>query len=69
MIHYLALTTEGNFADACMLDGHWFAGLFGYFPTYTLGALMAAQGSVTVAVGILNIDTKIEEGHFGPIVA
>ncbi len=29
MIHYLALTTEGNFADACMLDGHWFAGLFG----------------------------------------
>lgn len=43
MQDYLQLDTRGNFADGCMQDVHWFAGLFGYFPTYTLGALMAAQ--------------------------
>jgi carboxypeptidase Taq len=26
-----------------MQDVHWYAGLFGYFPTYTIGAVMAAQ--------------------------
>ena len=27
----------------CLQDGHWAAGMFGYFPTYTLGNLAAAQ--------------------------
>jgi carboxypeptidase Taq len=27
----------------CLQDGHWAAGMFGYFPTYTLGNLIAAQ--------------------------
>ena len=27
----------------CMQDVHWSAGLFGYFPTYSLGAMYAAQ--------------------------
>src|SRR5690606_1735486 len=27
----------------CLQDVHWFDGAFGYFPTYTLGALIAAQ--------------------------
>lgn len=26
-----------------MQDVHWSAGLFGYFPTYSLGAMYAAQ--------------------------
>ena len=39
----LGLATSGNDADGCMQDVHWPAGLFGYFPTYTLGALSAAQ--------------------------
>ena len=29
--------------DGCLQDVHWYAGLFGYFPTYSLGALTAAQ--------------------------
>ncbi len=29
--------------DGCLQDGHWAAGMFGYFPTYTLGNLAAAQ--------------------------
>lgn len=29
--------------DGCLQDIHWPAGAFGYFPTYTLGAMAAAQ--------------------------
>jgi carboxypeptidase Taq len=43
MRELLSLSTAGNFKDGCMQDVHWPAGLFGYFPTYTLGALTAAQ--------------------------
>jgi carboxypeptidase Taq len=43
MRRLLGLSTEGNFKNGCMQDVHWPAGLFGYFPTYTLGALTAAQ--------------------------
>jgi carboxypeptidase Taq len=39
----LGLSTDGNFRDGCMQDVHWPSGAFGYFPTYTLGALTAAQ--------------------------
>jgi len=39
----LGLSTRGNDRDGCMQDVHWPAGLFGYFPAYTLGALTAAQ--------------------------
>ena len=43
MRRLLGLSTAGNDKDGCMQDVHWAAGLFGYFPTYTLGALTAAQ--------------------------
>jgi carboxypeptidase Taq len=43
MRRLLGLSTAGNFKNGCMQDVHWPAGLFGYFPTYTLGALTAAQ--------------------------
>ncbi len=40
--HYLGLTPP-NDADGVMQDIHWSAGLIGYFPTYSLGNLYAAQ--------------------------
>ena len=43
MTGFLGLSTEGNFKDGCMQDIHWPLGAFGYFPSYTLGALNAAQ--------------------------
>jgi carboxypeptidase Taq len=30
-------------AEGCLQDGHWGAGILGYFPSYSLGNLMAAQ--------------------------
>ena len=39
---YLGITPPDD-ADGCMQDVHWSAGLVGYFPTYSLGNLYAAQ--------------------------
>lgn len=43
MEQYLHLSTLGNDKDGVMQDVHWPAGLFGYFPAYTVGALLSAQ--------------------------
>ncbi len=40
---YLNLSTTNNYRDGVMQDVHWPAGLFGYFPSYTIGAMIAAQ--------------------------
>ena len=40
--HYLGIKPEGD-AEGCLQDIHWSAGLIGYFPTYTLGNINAAQ--------------------------
>ncbi|WP_108125772.1 carboxypeptidase M32 [Saccharospirillum mangrovi] len=40
---YLGLDTRGNYKDGPMQDIHWPSGAVGYFPSYTLGAMNAAQ--------------------------
>jgi carboxypeptidase Taq len=42
MIEYLGISPT-NDADGCLQDIHWSIGAIGYFPTYTLGNLYAAQ--------------------------
>ncbi len=43
MLSGLGLSTEGNYTNGCMQDIHWTDGTFGYFPSYTLGAVNSAQ--------------------------
>ncbi|MBL8583892.1 MAG: carboxypeptidase M32 [Rhizobiaceae bacterium] len=43
MRDYLGLSTIDSPGDGPMQDVHWPAGALGYFPSYTLGAMMAAQ--------------------------
>ncbi|MGB5444597.1 MAG: carboxypeptidase M32 [Psychromonas sp.] len=43
MQKYLGLSTAGDYKNGCMQDIHWTDGSFGYFPSYTLGAMYAAQ--------------------------
>lgn len=43
MQRYLGLSTAGNYRNGCLQDIHWTDGSFGYFPSYTMGALNAAQ--------------------------
>jgi len=45
---YLGLSTEGNHAIGCLQDIHWTDGAFGYFPSYTMGAVNAAQLSAAM---------------------
>lgn len=48
MQQYLGLDTRGNYRDGCLQDIHWTDGSFGYFPSYTLGAMYAAQFSAAL---------------------
>ncbi len=48
MQSYLGLSVNGDHAKGCMQDIHWTDGTFGYFPSYTMGAVNAAQLSATM---------------------
>ncbi|UCC14945.1 MAG: carboxypeptidase M32 [Gammaproteobacteria bacterium] len=64
----LGLSTAGNLKDGVMQDVHWFGGLFGYFPSYTLGAITAAQLFATARREIDGLSDSIERGDFTPLV-
>jgi len=51
----------------CLQDVHWSFGLIGYFPTYTLGNLYAAQFWETILVQIPDLKTQISKGEFGTL--
>ena len=54
-------------AQGVLQDVHWGAGLIGYFPTYTLGNLMAAQLWESVRAELPEIDAQLERGDFAPL--
>jgi carboxypeptidase Taq len=56
-----------NDAEGCLQDIHWAAGLFGYFPTYTLGNLYAAQFFQAAERELGSLDPAISAGDFTPI--
>lgn len=63
----LGLSTAGNFKDGPMQDVHWPSGAFGYFPSYTLGAMMAAQQWAAVERAVPDAAQDIARGHFANI--
>ncbi len=67
MKRLLGLDTRGNFTDGPLQDVHWPAGLFGYFPCYTLGAIYAAQWFATVRRLVPDLDGKIASGDLAPL--
>ena len=69
MLTYLHIDTRDNLADGCMQDVHWFAGLIGYFPTYTLGALTAAQLFAKARLDEPGIEAAVAEGDFAPLLS
>ena len=42
-LHALLGIVPPDDARGCLQDIHWYDGAFGYFPSYTLGAMAAAQ--------------------------
>ncbi len=57
-----------NDAMGVMQDIHWAFGGIGYFPTYTLGNLYAAQLLWKIRQDIPDLDDEIERGNFAGIL-
>lgn len=57
----VTVTTD---SDGVLQDVHWSAGLFGYFPTYTIGNLISAQLFSEAEKSIESLDEKIGQGRF-----
>lgn len=64
---YLGQDSRNNYANGCLQDIHWTDGAFGYFPSYTLGAMYAAQYFATLRREVPDLDSKIEAGDLAPI--
>lgn len=64
---YLGVDTKGNFKNGCLQDIHWTDGAFGYFPSYTLGAMYAAQYFATIRKRHPDMDERIAAGDLEPI--
>jgi carboxypeptidase Taq len=67
MKEYLGISPP-NDALGCMQDIHWTDGSFGYFPTYTLGAMTAAQLYSAAKKQFPNIPQEISEGKFASLM-
>ena len=52
----------------CLQDIHWPAGLWGYFPTYTLGAMTAAQLFRSACDVVPGVEQALSRGDFAPLV-
>jgi carboxypeptidase Taq len=64
----LGLNTRGNYRDGAMQDVHWPAGLFGYFPCYSLGAMYAAQWMATIRQQQPGVDAQINAGDLSGVL-
>lgn len=54
-----------NDAEGCLQDVHWAVGSFGYFPSYSIGAVIAAQLYESLRSERPELDDEIAAGHFG----
>lgn len=60
---HLGVTPKDD-REGCLQDGHWAAGLIGYFPTYTLGNVYAAQLFAAAERAIGPLDDAFAAGDF-----
>ena len=66
MDEYLGVRPETD-TNGCLQDIHWSHGGMGYFPTYSLGSVLAAQLDHHVRQDVENFDAKVRDGEFDPI--
>jgi carboxypeptidase Taq len=63
---YLGIQSPTD-ADGVLQDVHWSSGAFGYFPTYSLGNLYAAQFFEKARQDLGNLDEMFARGEFSPL--
>jgi len=61
-------TSPPDDARGCLQDIHWYDGAFGYFPSYTLGAMAAAQLMAAARRGVPDIDAALACGDAAPLL-
>ncbi|MGE4480309.1 carboxypeptidase M32 [Acidocella sp.] len=54
-------------ARGCLQDIHWFDGAIGYFPSYTLGAMAAAQLMAAAREALPDLDGALGRGDLAPL--
>ncbi|MCH4293190.1 carboxypeptidase M32 [Shewanella sp. 3B26] len=59
MQQLLGINTDGDYRNGCMQDIHWTLGELGYFPSYTLGAMYAAQLRFAMEASLGPLDSLI----------
>jgi len=60
--------TPPDDAKGCLQDIHWHDGAFGYFPSYTLGAMAAAQLMKAARAATPDLDAGLARGDMGPLL-
>src|ERR1041384_1431520 len=63
---YLGVRPENDGAGV-LQDVHWAGGSFGYFPSYALGYMYAAQFNQSMMKDLPHFDQLLEEGNLLPI--
>ncbi|WHY32830.1 carboxypeptidase M32 [Cytobacillus firmus] len=63
---YLGVKPENN-GEGVLQDVHWAGGSFGYFPSYALGYMYAAQLKNSMLKDLPNYDELLEEGNLMPV--
>ncbi|MEL6977122.1 MAG: carboxypeptidase M32 [Pseudomonadota bacterium] len=61
--------TPPNDRLGCLQDIHWPSGAFGYFPTYTLGAMAAAQLAEAARAATPDWDERLAAGDFSALLS
>ena len=64
---YLGLTVPDD-RRGCLQDVHWSGGMIGYFPTYTLGTLYAAQLFEKAREALPGLEDGFAKGEFRPLL-
>ena len=67
MMTYLGLDSRGDYQNGCLQDIHWTSGSFGYFPSYTLGAMYAAQYFASIRQAHSDLDQRIAAGDLSAV--
>ena len=65
--HRLLGLETPSLKEGVLQDIHWGAGMIGYFPTYTIGNLMAAQLWRALSAEEPDIDGQLAAGDFAPL--
>eukprot|EP01116_Phalansterium_solitarium_P025691 TRINITY_DN9948_c0_g1_i1.p1 TRINITY_DN9948_c0_g1~~TRINITY_DN9948_c0_g1_i1.p1 ORF type:complete len:536 (-),score=202.83 TRINITY_DN9948_c0_g1_i1:6-1613(-) len=66
MREYLGIVPR-NDGEGVLQDTHWSGGAFGYFPTYTLGAIAASQFFAHARTQLPHLDHDIAAGQFSSL--